>query len=204
MKQNEVNIAGVGIFHGDIDADIVKCAGVGRSLGNINCRRMEVAGVFSAGGKIKAEEVEVKGLLRSKADFSTERFTVLGAVMIDGLLNADNIDIKFDRIGRIREVGGDTVSIRPIYNYKGSVSRVFDNFMNMFANRRFKIDSIEGNEIYLENVDVNSVRGENVVVGPNCHVGFLEYSKKAKVHDSAQVGEMKGLKTGTTGEYSHE
>lgn len=195
MRQNEVNIAGLGVFHGEIDAEIVRCSGLGKAMGNINCRRMEIAGMFTAGGKIHAEEVDVKGLLRSRSDFSAEKFTVMGAVVIDALLNAGNIDIQFDRFGRINDVGGENVSIRPMLSpYKGNVGKAFDDLINVFASRRFKIRTVEGNDIYLENVDVETVRGENVVIGPNCNVCYLEYTKKAKVHDSAHVEEMKGQK----------
>lgn len=197
MKQNEVNIAGLGVFHGDIDAEVVRCSGMGKAAGSINCRRMEISGMFTASGKIHAEEVDVKGFLRCKANFSAEKFTVVGAVVIDALLNAGNIDIQFSRFGRISEVGGENVNIRPISApYKGTSGRALDSFINVFTSRRFKVGTVEGNDIYLENVDVDTVRGENVTVGPNCKVRYLEYAKKAKVHDSARVEQMKGQKPG--------
>ncbi|MCX7772537.1 MAG: hypothetical protein N2376_05420 [Clostridia bacterium] len=190
MMQNDVNISGMGVFRGDIEAETVRCSGMGKAHGAIVCRRLEVSGMFKATKPIKAEEVDIKGFVKSNSDISAERFHAKGAVSIDGLLNAGTIDIQSDRMGKIREIGAESVSIRPL----GSVNRVVDNILNNFTSRQFKVDVIEANEIYLENVDVVTVRGENVVIGPNCHVRFLEYSKKAKVHDSARVIEMKGQK----------
>lgn len=195
MRQDVVNIAGVGVLRGDIEADTVKCAGVGKAAGIISCRRMDVAGVFTTSNRIRAEEADIKGVLRSTADVSAEKLTVKGSVMIDAFLNAGQIDIQFERMGRVREIGAESVNIRPLYHtYKNRGGRFVNDFLNAFTGQRFKVEAIEGNDIFLENVEAHTVRGQNVVIGPNCAIGYLEYSMKAKVHDSSRVDQMKGEK----------
>ncbi len=195
MRRDVVNIAGIGVFRGDVDADMVKCQGVGKSDGVITCRKLEVQGLFTATNRIRAEEAEIMGLLKSKSDFSAERINVKGAMVIDGILNTGSLDIQFERFGRIREVGAHSINVRPLtHPIKNRGGQFLDNLLNTFAGQRFRMDVVEADEIYLENVQANVVRGENVVIGPNCAIGCLEYSKKARVHDSSKVDNMKGAR----------
>lgn len=195
MNPGEVNISGVGVFQGDIDTDSVKCSGVGKAAGTIHCRRLLVEGVFSASKSIEAQEVDIKGVMKCESDIRSERFHAIGAIVSNSILYSGEIDIQFERISRIREVGGQKINIRPMGSfYKSHAGKALDNLLGIFANRIFKVEKIEGNDIYLENVNVGTVFGQNVTIGPNCQVAYLEYSNKAKVHDSSRVLEMKGRK----------
>lgn len=196
MKRDVVSIAGVGVFRGDVDADLVKCQGVGKSHGAIACRKLEIQGLFNAASQIRAEEAEIMGLLKSKSDLSAERINVKGALVVDGILNAGSLDIQFQCFGKLKEVRAHTVNIRPMtISIKNRGGQFLDNLMISFTGQGFRMDVVEGSEIYLENVQANVVRGENIVIGPNCVIELLEYSKKARVHDSARVDSMKGEKT---------
>ena len=195
MNHNEVNIAGVGIFQGDIDADIVKCFGVGKTLGTVKCRQMMVKGVFSTTKRVYAQSVDVKGVLKCASELSAERFVVMGSVVSQSLLNGGEIDIQFERLSKAREVGGERISIRPgDFFHKERLGKPGKQFMGLIPNGVFKAEVIEGNDIYLEIVQAGTVRGQIVVIGPNCRVAYLEYSNKAKVHESSNVLEIKGQK----------
>ncbi len=195
MRRDVVSITGVGVFRGDVDADLVKCQGVGKADGVMTCRKLDVQGLFTAANRIRAEEAEIMGLLKSKSDFSAERINVKGALVIDGILNTGSLDIQFERFGRIKEVRAHSLNIRPLLHpIKNRGAQFLDNLLNTFTGQSFRMDVVEANEIYLENVQANVVRGENVIIGPNCTIGYLEYSKKARVHDSAKVDNMKGTR----------
>lgn len=54
-------------------------------------------------------------------------------------------------------------------------------------------ESIEGDEIYLENTNARVVRGNNVTIGPGCEIELVEFKndfrqlKGAKVNDSKKI-----------------
>lgn len=50
-------------------------------------------------------------------------------------------------------------------------------------------ESIEGDDIYLENVSCPAVTGRRVVVGPGCSIGRVQYSEAAEVSPEARVDE---------------
>lgn len=195
MIRKDVHIKGLGTLSGDIDAGTVRVSGLGNASGNIICDHLLVEGVFNASNRIQTQTADIKGVLRTSADFSAEQIIVRGALVIEGLLNASNLDISFDRYGRVREISGETITIRPHdWKQRNQVGRTIDDVMDVFSKRHFSIDTIEGTTLYLEGVEAGRVRGEDVVVGPNCRIQSLEYTKSAKVHDTSFVSVLNGQK----------
>ena len=55
-------------------------------------------------------------------------------------------------------------------------------------------ESIEGDDIYLEETKAKAVRGNNIVIGEGCEIGLVEYKSKFEQTGNAKVKENKNIR----------
>lgn len=110
------------------------------------------------------ELCDVKGKFSVKGDCEMEMFYVIGCIDVLGLLNVG--DIKFGLsydVSYVWEIGGIVIIV------KSCVS--FFNWKKV----KLIVDVIEGDQVYLENIEVVVVRGKEVIIGLGCSIGIIEY-----------------------------
>lgn len=56
-------------------------------------------------------------------------------------------------------------------------------------------DVIEGDRVYLENTEAAVVRGKEVIIGPGCSIGTIEYENKYECDPHSQIKEKQNCKT---------
>ena len=90
------------------------------------------------------------GSLTIGGDVEAERFEVDGSFRVSGPLNADEIAIELDG-GRstAQEIGGSKITVR---RKRGHL----------------EVQSVEGDEIYLEATEAQTIRGKRVKLGEGC------------------------------------
>ncbi len=203
-----VNIHGVGKINGHLDcidfhchgrvniqggikaAQMAEIHGVARIAGHFESGTMKIHGKTNVDGHAAGESIEIHGFLNVKSHCDAESFYTRGGFRIGGLLNAGTIDIELYGPCEAAEIGGGTIRVRK----SGMVSR-FGNFIRAI----FPIldgltaETVEGDDIHLENTRAKVVRGTNVTIGPGCKIDLVEYKqhfeqdKSAKVTASRQV-----------------
>lgn len=182
------------------DADItcsgdLKVSGALKVQGNISAGDTKVSGAIdcgsfrserlSASGGIKCDEfksgnVQISGGIKATGDLEAENLQVSGAIACGGLINAETIDIRFSDSSSAGAIGGSSISIKP------NIQKHLFGFMS--KSQMFNVDgSIEGDEIYLENVTAREVKGRNVTIGPNCTIDSVQYSEEIKIDQSSNV-----------------
>lgn len=203
---NKVEINGHGTVNGDLECLELKCNGHARIEGHVQAQRAEVNGVLTMTGALKAdkikisgkanvngslagEDIRVEGDLSSTGDCEAESFTAKGRINSDGLLNAGKIDIELYGNSRIQEIGGEHIHIR------GGHNEIFKFIKRIFMPQGSKLttDTVEGNEIHLDDTRAKIVRGTNVTIDAGCEVDRVEYqdtyhqAEEAKVHHHTKV-----------------
>ena len=136
--------------------------------GDVKAGKLSASGVCKTTGSISGNEITVSGVLKTEKDVQAERFYSSGALSIDGLLNAENVEIWLSGDSMVHTIGGGKVSVK-----KKSGSFVIIGFK-----RRNHLTSalIEADEIDLEYTDCETVRGVDVHIGPECVIDRVEYS----------------------------
>ncbi|MCD7823147.1 MAG: polymer-forming cytoskeletal protein [Oscillospiraceae bacterium] len=161
----EFKIAGSALVDGDI-----KC-GSCRLAGSANVKSIEADGKVSLAGAVTAD-----------GNISGEKVIIVGVANINGLINGDDIRITFDGDGvKANEIGGGTIKITPKKEQKA----------HWFSKKKIKpaeIGTIEGDEISLELVKADVVRGAKVTIGDGCEIGRVEYSESLEISENAHVG----------------
>lgn len=177
-----LNVQGVAKVHGDVDCVLCLVEGVVEVNGNVKVQTMHIRGKAKIRGHVLGEDVKVDGELTIAGNCEAEKFDVAGGFVIDGLLNAGQISIRLHGRAKVREIGGEQIRV------EGG-----PRFGLFKRGRTLSVDSVEGDDVYLEYTIARAVRGNKVNIGPGCEIDLVEYrtdfqqAKEAKITSSQRV-----------------
>lgn len=205
----EFRINGSGNVDGSLDAEDGKISGTGTIDGILTARKFKVSGSaqmkedvkgdslvisgsVTVSGNLDMQNVKIEGSARVGRDCNAEVFQSDGSFEINGLLNADDISIGlYHAKSRAREIGGGKIHVA-----LGSTAG-FNVLKTIFTlgmyNPVLEADTIEGDEIILENTIARVVRGTNVTIGNGCRVELVEYKGTLQKTGDARVTEEKKI-----------
>ncbi|MEK5082844.1 hypothetical protein [Bacillus sp. FSL H8-0515] len=165
-------------FKDNLAAGRVTIYGTMKVIGSLQFDRFKLKGLTEIGGNMTGESCDVKGQLSIKGDCETEMFRVTGCINVSGLLNAGDLKLGLSHdVSRVREIGGTSITVKRRAGF--------------FNRRKAKLmaDLIEGDQIYLENTEAAVVRGNEVMIGPGCSIGTIEYTNKCKCDHHSKIKE---------------
>lgn len=179
-QYDHVSVYGTAVVDGHLACTRLTVFGVLDVDGTVTSQRMKIKGQADFGGGINTEEAHIHGLITVAGDCNADRLFVNGAFTVEGLLNVGTADIRLHGPSRAKEIGGGTIRInRPRW-------RVF-NFHVL------TVESVEGDDIEIDNTCAKVVRGNNVRVGSGCEIDLIEYRGLLKQARGAKVGEIRKL-----------
>lgn len=191
LKTKAGTITGDLAVRNDLIAQSLKIRGdlsIGR---NAVITDVQFLGDVRIDGDLSSEQIDIKGDLEVKGNCNSEIFKSKGDLKIDGLLNADEINIELYGNSKIREIGGDKISVR--HGSKSLFKKLATSVFNGNHIGNLTTDTVEGDEIYLEYTTAKVVRGNDVITGPGCRIELLEYKNKFSQSDGAIVKENKKI-----------
>ena len=167
-------------MRGNVKTGVFKSSSSVKVEEGIAARSIKAAGSHQSGSSVKAEDITIAGSYRVEGDVEAERFEIDGTFRVSGLINADKIEIELDGSGSsAREIGGSEVEVRS-----------HSSFFRLFGGRRhsrLEVDSIEGDDIFLEATSAKVVRGKRVRIGDGCKIDTVEYTESLEVSPDATV-----------------
>ncbi len=193
VKTKTGKIVGRAVITGDLESDDFKVSGMLEVGGAVDAKEMRIDGTAVIGGKLSAEHLEIKGGFKVKGDCTAETFASKGAFSVGGLLNAGNVDIVLYGPCRAKEIGGETISVRKGNTFR--LGRLINSILFSFdLHGGLAVDTIEGDDIYLEDTKAKAVRGNNVNIGQGCDIGLVEYKGKFEQSKHSKVNENKKVR----------
>lgn len=214
-QYNQVNVQGFGKIQGNVECEKLHCAGHVSIAGDVVATAAKVEGNASISGKVDmetaevygqldvngdvdvtklrvdgsakvhgsltSEEVILRGFLKTTGDCAAELFQAKGSFTVGGLLNAGRIEVYLHGGCEVREMGGEHIEVR-----KAGVGALNKLLKHIFSNT-LSVDTVEGDEIYLEYTRAKVVRGNNVVIGPGCEIDLVEYATDFRHDPGAQI-----------------
>ena len=199
LRCTSLDISGAGKVFGDVvcegDAD---CSGATRITGSLDAGSLDCSGSFTVEGyctvqgkldasgaakfqsALRANTVDAGGAFTCNGDVSAERFVSDGLCHIEGLLNAETVEMTLVGENRIADIGGSRITVR-------SERR---RHLLQSQNGRLFTNSIEGDAVELEYTEADVVRGKSVAIGPGCVIRRVEYTYSLFVDPEAEVGEQ--------------
>jgi len=189
ITSQSLSIQGMSNIAGKLEAARIHIEGTIKIGGRVAFATMNVQGTIQSKRSMNGEEIRLEGLLKTGGDCEAERFIARGGFKIAGLLNAGQIDIRLFGGSSAQEIGGETIEIRR--EAQGNfLHRLFSYIYHSFSNT-LNVDTIEGDDIYLEYTRARTVRGNNVTIGPGCRIDKVEYKNKFHRDSKARVGSSK-------------
>lgn len=185
---NHVRVEGMGTVHGDLDCVECQIDGLATIHGAIKAKRVAISGKSKIYGAIEAdqltidghvlldgnctvsEKIGIRGYARIKGACETERFQADGVIHIEGLLNAEQIDIELEGKSSIKDVGCSRIRVI-------AHRRVW--------HRHLDAGQIEGDEITLAYTQAEAVQGNVVTLGRGCNVEHVVYHSDFNIDKNA-------------------
>lgn len=201
-KFRDVVIKGSGQITGDLECNKYEVYGTGEMKGNLTSENLVVKGQFKFDGQINtadlkvygesefhgdifADEVSIQGSLKTNGDLNAEICKIEGGFEIDGLLNVEMFELTMHWPCRVSEIGGTNIKIKKDGKF-GFIG--LKNMINPHSNKRLlEVDTIEADDIYLENTHAKIVRGKKITLGPECQIDKVEYQDSFMGHEKSKV-----------------
>ncbi len=206
LTAEEFKAAGSAKVEGNLKAQRFEAAGSFRCEGDLEVEEGEAAGSFKVAGRIKAKELKLAGAIQAKGisggylraggalavaeNVEVETFRLTGSFEVGGLLSADRVEVELEGRSQAREIGGEKISIRAGQKSLGGlISQALGFIFGQSAPRELIVETVEGDEVELENTEAQLVRGGKVRIGPGCRIGRVEYTETLEVAPGAVIKE---------------
>lgn len=191
--EKDFHISGSCGFSGKVTAGNVAISGGSSFKGDVEAsERIAISGGASFGGDVKCKQLQISGKCKVSGDVETELAKVRGALDCEGLLNAEEVDIEFEKSMEVGSIGGSKIVI---YKRHGEEKKkrvrlpLFASLIKKTTVGQVCVkNSIEGDEIALEGVVTPRVSGRVVAIGADCEIELVQYSEQVEISPEAKVG----------------
>lgn len=193
----DVKITGECKFAGDVNCEKMSLTGNANIAGNLHMKQMKITGEIALEGSLEGDSLRGKGEIKAatvkvdklhlygnldvKGDCEGEKLQISGGLSVAGLLSAEHLEIKLFGPSSAKEVGGSILIIK-----KSKTGRLL-HMMKPSPKILFEAGLIEGDAIELISTKANMVRGERVIIGPDCEIETVEFRDTLEVHKHATV-----------------
>ncbi len=179
----------------DLRSNDIYLAGSSSIAGDVEGERFASRGGFSIEGLLTADEIEIwLGSKNFAREIGGERISITKkAVSLEpneekvkqGIQNLERgLQGLGDRLGFELELDEERIS-----SGVSNVGRKVSSYINDIGKGSLQSRIIEGDEIELEGVEAEIVRGEKLVIGRDCLIDKAEYSDTIEVEEGAEPGE---------------
>lgn len=190
--ENDFHVSGSCAFSGKVTAENVVISGGSSFGGDVEAKeRVVISGGMRCGGDVKCKQLQISGNGTISGDVEAELAKIRGNLNCDGLLNAEEVDIEFEKGMEVGSIGGSKIVI---YRRHGKMKKkrirlpLFSSLIKNVEGNVYVNNSIEGDEIALEGVVTPRVSGRVVAIGADCEVELVQYSEQVEISPEAKVG----------------
>lgn len=167
---NNVVIAGSASANGEITCELLKIAGSGKFLGNVNAKEVSVAGSTKFEADLKGEKIKIAGSVKVMGNISSEELNVDGVITVEGECNVGTLKHKGEG-SKYNNIYGENI------NLDGKRNKVV-------------VNEIEATNITLHKVFAKRVSGDVVKLTGKCEIEVIEYKNKLILTKNVQVKEI--------------
>lgn len=201
---SNASVAGSWRVEGDAEVRDFTINGSIKFLQNLRANNIKIYGSANVDGNINADSLKILGTVKTNKSCECNDFKAYGSFEIAELLNAENIIINPSGRCYVKEIGGTTIEVsqKAKEDNMGSAVNVFGDIVNFFKDvvgsntgrwGTLECDTIEGDDITLENTIAKVVRGNMVYIGEGCTVDLVEYKTGISKHPRAVVKEERKI-----------
>lgn len=209
VEANKIEVSGMGTIKGSTKMQHLLVSGNGTVEGLLEGSELDTSGNFKVNGpvkvkeirnqgrarfndSVKAEKVSCSGYLSVGQDLEAENFICNGSFAIEGLLNANKVEVEINGFCYAREIGGEEIFVKSTPH---TPWHFLHKIITPFLGPKRELDKLtshvlEGTIVNISDTNAKIVRGKDVRIGPGCNIGEVEYSGKLEVDERAVVGKQ--------------
>lgn len=188
VKCESFTVSGSSKISGSLNADDINISGSSSVLGDATGKGIKISGGSKIVGSLYGETVEFTGGIDVGKNCECENFKSKGSFKIAEMLNAGDIDISLYGECKVKEIGGEKITVKLCNNNISSVLNFLKSFIPSL--QQLTVDTIEGDTIYLEGTTAKIVRGKNITIGEGCHIDKVEFTEDIKLLPNSIVKEQ--------------
>ncbi|MCS6903353.1 MAG: polymer-forming cytoskeletal protein [Candidatus Bipolaricaulota bacterium] len=192
---DEINVAGTQVVECSVKAKGITSAGLLKVTNDVEAEKFLSRGGFEIGGLLSAEEIKI--------ELGGGKVTEIGGTRIEvrrrgrafwGWRREPRVHLYLER-GR-----GSEGLLESIFEELGQIGEEVERAVSESLGHTFgwsrgsgylEAETIEGDEIFLENTKARAVRGKKIQIGEGCEIESVEYSESLEIAPGAQVKEQK-------------
>ncbi len=186
--------AGASKVNGDMKADDANVSGATKINGNVYVGKLDSSGSLKVNGKTEGKELDLSGSSKFKNDVTVDEIDFSGSFKIKGNVECDTIEgsgsTNISDILKGKEIMLKTSGKSKIKKIEGGDIVVESNgtgfFFGLGRSGSLEVESISGDDIYLEDTKAAEVSGKKVKIGSGCKIKKVK-AEELKVHESAKV-----------------
>ena len=187
VRSNAGWMNGSAHINSDFRSGTIDISGDMRIDGSMFVDRMTTDGRLVVKGNVKSENIVASGQIKVEGDCSSETFDLKGAFTIEETLNAGDLNAHIYWSSSAKDICGEKIHVK-----KGRDNNLIDAFAALFNPLNFlksqlKVETIEGDDIELEQTTAKVVRGNKVIIGDGCKIDLVEYKDELKMTPKASV-----------------
>lgn len=182
LVADNIAINGIGTVEGPLKVSTVRVDGVATLRGDVSGGTFEVNGKCRIDGKMEGDRIQIDGVVTIVGDVQCEEFASEGNVQVEGLLNAGSVEMHLYSGSSVQEIGGERIDVRR--SERGG----FWKGIGIGGTARLKAKVIEGDDVFLEDTEADTVRGARVYIGRGCKIRMVEYRETLDTDPDAKVG----------------
>ncbi len=199
LDAGEMEICGAVLAAGDAGIETLEVDGALTVTGKLECSSVTCDGAIKVSEDMTAATIEVDGALNVKGGVFADTIEVDGVLNAGGQVSADKVHVE--GVIAAAEVVGDEVVIWQqgraftglgITITKGDKKISVGSDSGRREQRTSTIGLIEATTIVLEMVNVQTVNGTDVTIGPGCVIENLDCNGVLRIDPSAQVHNITG------------
>lgn len=174
----DITMSGITTILGSINGEDINIEGLCKSHGDINCNKFFSEGTLTSNGSIDASNtIYLSGLINIEGNLQGKEITSSGKLTVTGLMSGDNIIISMSSTNKIREIGGEKVCVELLKK-------------SIFSDPKLITDSIEADNITLENTICDVVRGNFLTIKSGCTIKKVEYTGELIIDSNSNISEI--------------
>ncbi len=177
LEAESVKVSGSCDFDGDVRCVDFRSSGASRIAGSLDCQDLDASGALEVSKDVRAVDVTTNGAFRADGSVFSQDFDSHGSVRIQGELKAQDVSIELGGESQIGAIEGQDISVR-----------VAGTFMRSRGD--LTVDRIVGQDVDLIRTTAKFVQGEDVRIGPHCHIDVV-VAQDLVVHESSEVKERR-------------
>jgi cytoskeletal protein CcmA (bactofilin family) len=195
VKARSARIVGTILVRGSLESGDLRVTGKVDTHGSLTAEKLVVRGEINVGSGVKSDDIRLIGQTTIRENCQAERFKSEGPINIGALLTADDLDLRVHGRCKVSEIGGGRITVR-----RGHYSKFGEILKSLFIPVSYfkgtlTAESIEGDEIRLEDTKAKTVRARDVVIGDECEVDVLEYTGECRISSRSTVKEKRKVAT---------